>query len=483
MIFYFYMDEYEDEYIYVNSDDEFDDEFLKTQTITDETDATKYVSASASASAGVIPKWCTIEAAVEVDKWLINNEHEYWNLLLTNCNSLFSDKIIEMLNCDPSDCVTIRINTIKFTADILIDSKVSNGFIAYALKNIVKRAFVEAVISVYDSKKAHEFWETYGSSSRYDLEPCEFIEIAKRDGVNTELTPIANLISLLETRISNLEKYCIICGINHCSLMTHPIFCSSSLCKDNYCQIGFGNLYDLIYQDINIADLKLNIYYNFLIGGRSELNLPTHLINAIFGFDAEPDQQTIKSTLLELFDQLGSVKEIAEKSTVYPRKINIFVTWMLTSYKLIPKRTKSSTKAKSKYRLYMNRPEFINQFEEQCSKNKVVKVWHGSKPDCWANIFEVGLLSMSNSKKYCTTGAAYGEGIYVGATSSVSNGYTASFMKDRPNTLNKLVGRSFLLKGRLVDPDTNATTDNKPSPSMYIIKNPNAVCMDILYIR
>ncbi|CAM9516966.1 unnamed protein product [Ectocarpus sp. 4 AP-2014] len=51
--------------------------------------------------------------------------------------------------------------------------------------------------------------------------------------------------------------------------------------------------------------------------------------------------------------------------------------------------------------------------------------FHGSKPDNWHAILQLGLKNMSGSK-YMSSGAAYGKGIYMADMLSVSLGYAAS---------------------------------------------------------
>lgn len=342
--------------------------------------------------------------------------------------------------------------SIKIKPKLTINS-IYTGFHEESLRNGIERAY-------YCSGLAEEslvliYFNLMPPQCRYDLESNSYLRIGQMDtpDLESDMSDTQRFLKMIERRYHNINQYCIICG---CYLMElgdkvpadHIMYCSSPLCRDKFQNLRVLSLADIISADPVVADIKLNMYYNFISGGRAELNLPVHLAgNTVYD---------VKKVL----DSIGSVHRIsAAMETVDPNYT--LILWILTNYQLI------TIQDKKEYRIIQYDYTKMVEFEKLRSTAKTCDVvYHGSKPDCWSNILQNGLICYSGTK-YMTVGAAYGQGIYVGQTEAVSRTYTTSFPVNRPGTIFPLTSKSIIMKCHLLDAEDPAVA--KKGPGMYIV--------------
>jgi hypothetical protein len=150
----------------------------------------------------------------------------------------------------------------------------------------------------------------------------------------------------------------------------------------------------------------------------------------------------------------------------------------LSSYHL--ENQKDQDKESTDLCFYIHSTDYNKYLEyQQIDINQSITVYHGSKPYAWANIFQNGLMNMSNTE-YMTAGASYGSGIYTGAERSVSEGFTTPFLQDRTGTLYSLKNKKIMMECTLIN-HTDTSVASKHNTA-YVIKKPQHLMAKKIYV-
>lgn len=241
----------------------------------------------------------------------------------------------------------------------------------------------------------------------------------------------------LQFALNNLTSFCVSCGKPHNSRVSVNFFlpCEKEICQLAYKELSFADkLLYIINKDINVAEIKLTIYYNYCLGKLSNLSI-NKLDNDLerLGFTSYIEIKDILETI--------NIQELNRDNIIKMKnEICSLLIWILSSYELVQCGDDEYTYTTTNIAQLI---KFSETITDECPEDFVTKTFHGSKPDVLHNILRGGLLNMSGTDRQ-TTGAAYGQGIYLGTKALASN-YANTFTVDRPNSYVKLFGKRPLM--------------------------------------
>jgi hypothetical protein len=270
---------------------------------------------------------------------------------------------------------------------------------------------------------------------------------------------------LIKFAIAHISSFCVVCGQSH-NVMANVSFyapCEKELCNHIYRELDFGDILDSIIQDdIKIADIKISIYYNYVLSKLTveRLNkLDTDLTDFQKKFVLAGEKSyTTNDEIVRDLNVIDLTKKITD------RKLRNLILYILTLYQM---RYANHTHPKGidgtgrliKYDdivfEFMNinvkyLVDFNQTLKTECLTNNVVVAYHGTKPDVLHNILKVGLLNMSRTA-HQTSGAVYGEGVYLGNFSTAKQ-YAFRFGSDRAFAITNLASMRPMLEVNLSCP-------------------------------
>ena len=245
--------------------------------------------------------------------------------------------------------------------------------------------------------------------------------------------------------------------------MLKPAVCRRELCNFAFSKLGLmADSVDGVAMQAEVVDLLVAMFKAAAFSGRAETVLePFPLI-----FDpANPDEPVMnpekrKEHLPLVKEVIGHVKvssmvEVAKKNQgqshpfAYP-----LMQWIVGSnrshlVRLPEDKHLAQMGTKFQFLLLSAPPEQEEKFAEEKKKHGSVWAFHGSRTENWHCILRTGLRNASGTKLQLN-GAAYGSGVYVSPSASMSLGYSQLHGNVSTNTGTAASGVCFLLPVVLV---------------------------------
>lgn len=261
-----------------------------------------------------------------------------------------------------------------------------------------------------------------------------------------------DLVSHAMDRIMACADNCIICDKKLVFSMLKPSICDEALCQFSHEQFGLGvDPASEIAANPDVVDILITATMAAAIQGDGKrfLPFPAHLEvkwkdaqgkEVARRFQASPVGDPTSSDLQQvrqIIEKLPSVAEMARWRTTQELKMELdkrdhmafpLLRWILTSNrahlsKLKPSETISAMNStRHQYLLLSTPPAKERKFQEEKKRHGSFWAFHGSGFGNWHSILRNGLKNLSGTA-LMSTGAVYGNGIYMAADSNTSMSY------------------------------------------------------------
>eukprot|EP01027_Heterolobosea_sp_BB2_P003868 GEZU01005824.1.p1 GENE.GEZU01005824.1~~GEZU01005824.1.p1 ORF type:complete len:667 (+),score=191.50 GEZU01005824.1:150-2150(+) len=339
---------------------------------------------------------------------------------------------------------------------------------------------------------------------------------------NSKKNYVYALMEFIESVITNCNKHCLVCGSSVPFEGLKPTVCPNPLCVFSHEMYGLGvDLGSEIKAHPDIVDLMITM-------GVAACNSYTSNYTAFEPFPEGVEVKRVNPTTGEVevlsfmnnsnnnssggYNRHGTaeqnssrnfnrVKECLEKIPALTKlqqwqEANILkaeldkldplayplLRWLLASNrshlkKLKPKEMITEMNTPHQYILMSSSPEREKEFQALKKQYGSFFAWHGSPLPNWHAILRSGLKNMSGTKGQLH-GAAYGSGVYLAATSSVSFGYA----RTGAGWSNSVFGSSGSLGClALVEVIDHPDLKGMPNP-YYVVKNDRLVMTRYFFI-
>ena len=233
--------------------------------------------------------------------------------------------------------------------------------------------------------------------------------------------PLIYLIMEIVECFLDLNDHCCICRKQLEFPGIRPQICDNQLCEFGFQEIGVGtSVAQEIKRDPLAADLIVSIF--------SASFSNTKYMNP------KPPNDILKNAK-QLFQSLPSMSNIAhtcnhdsEISQKYGIHVLEFLRWVLLTNRSqilsLPDELKiKQIPANFQFMTLISTPEAEHTFQQYKASKGSMFMWHGSGGDRWYSIIHNGLYNMS-AKHDVAHGTAYGPGIYLANSSSMSFNYS-----------------------------------------------------------
>jgi poly [ADP-ribose] polymerase 6/8 len=248
---------------------------------------------------------------------------------------------------------------------------------------------------------------------------------------------------------------CMICDKRLAFSMLKPSICDDALCLFSHEQFGLGvDPAAEIAAHPEVVDMLISCTMAAAVGGDCKrfTPFPAHLEvkwkeangkEVTKRYQAVPTGDPTNNDLLlvkGVIDKFPSVTEMARWPTTQELKTELdrrdhmcypLLRWILTSTRAHLERLKPGesiqalNSTKHQYLLLSSPPAKERKFQEEKKKHGSFLAFHGSAFPNWHSILRNGLKNLSGTA-LMTTGAVYGNGIYMAADSNTSIGYARS---------------------------------------------------------
>lgn len=414
-------------------------------------------------------------------------------LISTSVTFIATDYQLKMKFKKEETLVMIIINFSRTAYDwkisALFDDIEYNSIYSVALRNTINRLILLYIIPDLDLNAAVRLWKVIPDTSKYHIDVEELKDISAISQIDhSEIVHGPDrayiFIASIELRIKQLAQYCVTCSRKLQCYVPYFVHCND-LCKEHFQRLGLFGIKELVDNDWLIADIKLNIYYNFvapqaLAGYRAKLNLPIHIVEILLeSSDKDTNDPAVEKQLIEkITDILNNCGTVDDLSDITDRGQLLLISWILSSYHLIDQKIQDK---ESKILCFNIHSSDYNKYVEfsQSDVNPPITVFHGSKPYAWANIFQNGLMNMS-ATEFMTSGASLGNGIYTGLERSVSESFTVPFTTDRKGSLYSLRSKRIMLECTLNN-HFDASVASKHN-NIYVVKAPQYLMASKVHI-
>lgn len=267
---------------------------------------------------------------------------------------------------------------------------------------------------------------------------------------------------------SNTTQYCLICnniiesfdikidicGESNCEFLSRTLFT-----KDNF-------VYNFIINKQNEALFILSLAKKAINNDKYILN-PMPLYNGILKYRTDQDtladlRKIINDSNIE--KDINNILEMKLDSIIYdnfgPIKYGLFKFMLKSNLIDIQKNEMFLIKHMRTYEIIHTQSK-LKSFEKEVSSKGSIFLYHGSDMINWYSIMMNGLQVYSNTERM-TSGAAYGEGIYLSNSLMVSTQYS---LKNNLNANNGFIIGVFEVIGKL--------EDYKKTSNIYVVKDIN----------
>lgn len=270
-----------------------------------------------------------------------------------------------------------------------------------------------------------------------------FVEIINKNFSNVNQIP--ELIDfIVETDIKN---YCIVCHNKLDFQSEELIACANPKCLYKFEEIIVGNFVtDKYNQDPDIFKFHLESAIDAIICERKfdifepfpsyfltvDMDVKRETLSKLSGLDYDNIKDFSKiNSILENFDINKLIDSIKQCNTdeqlqkIIKKELYILIRFILMSCKVSIERNDDMLGIKSdKFKIYkiIHQQDKNNEFNQVVGNKPTSYLFHGSRWHNWFSILRNGLKNCSGTK-FMTTGAAYGNGIYLSSNINVSYGY------------------------------------------------------------
>ncbi|KAL9641426.1 hypothetical protein ABK040_013355 [Willaertia magna] len=299
---------------------------------------------------------------------------------------------------------------------------------------------------------------------------------------------IMEMIAYLYLRMPSCHKFCCTCddSIECYDLLAKedikPIICTKFKCQFDYVELGVCNsipiticpasLHSDILENHEVVDILVSMCYSAATSSRRDVIFEP--------FPEQFNKMTGKNydAVIKAIDDIPPILELkkhhCETETILKKKLSAnsyeILKWILTTKRCAMVRMPEKKRIKEmqteyQYLMMIDNPEKAAQTAANRKKYGSYWAFHGSAVENFHSILRRGLMNCSGTKMM-TTGAAYGEGIYMAPDSSTSFGYSrvgSSWSKSLFGNVNNL--RCIMICEVIKAPGVPTT----PSP-YYVVK-------------
>lgn len=240
---------------------------------------------------------------------------------------------------------------------------------------------------------------------------------------------LADLFLRLWDRLNNAGNTCQLCDREMPFPGVKPTICEDALCRHQQETLGFGADLSLFDTDPAVADLLITAAVAACNDTVRHQVSPTAMpVN-------KDDKPYTPKQLQSLLDKVpetsllsdageGRIKLLDEVDPSVSRIVGwIFATNRAHIVSLEPGRRVPEMKTDHQFQIHTSTRKHAEKFEALRAAHGSFYAFHGSGMSNWHNILRQNLKNAS-STPMMSTGAAYGQGIYLAASSSTSASYT-----------------------------------------------------------
>lgn len=266
--------------------------------------------------------------------------------------------------------------------------------------------------------------------SRFDA----IVAIQEKGIPTPTIQPTTNVYMILMNCISSYVKkshqLCIVCDEDIKSYGSRPSVCGKGLCSYTYDTLGLGfSLAAELIRDERTIDLFISLFISalehkkldFLEVDLSEIKLSYDEMYKILKENC-PAVHELKHLALNGVDMKQVLDQLHEH-------LYSILRWLILTNRAYIKSLDadeqfSFSETPYQFTLVTDSPEREEAFSNlKKEEGKFFHAFHGSPACNWFSILRTGLKNLSNTR-HMTTGASYGEGIYLAESSSTSEGYS-----------------------------------------------------------
>lgn len=258
------------------------------------------------------------------------------------------------------------------------------------------------------------------------LEHCRNKTVPRKHSNMNVYIDIANHVS---SYVKSAHQTCIVCDKKLQCVGFRPSVCDNDLCCYGFENFGFGfDMNTEIMKNTLVFDLLISLFIS--ASQRKKLDFVNFSKDGI-SMDHTEIQQILETSCPSVFEMREMVMNginVTEKLNELNSKLYAILRWLIISTRsyiceLPPEKQISSMGTSHQFMLMTDTPEREEQFQKiKRSESSVYYAFHGSPTWCWYSILRVGLKNMSGTK-YMTTGAVFGNGVYLAEHSSTSASY------------------------------------------------------------
>eukprot|EP01126_Amoeba_proteus_P050158 TRINITY_DN5905_c0_g1_i2.p1 TRINITY_DN5905_c0_g1~~TRINITY_DN5905_c0_g1_i2.p1 ORF type:complete len:489 (-),score=96.86 TRINITY_DN5905_c0_g1_i2:167-1447(-) len=262
-----------------------------------------------------------------------------------------------------------------------------------------------------------------------------------------------NIFDFIGHRINNCTAHCVLCDAKLEFAMLKPSICDKQLCAFGYDQLGIGiDISSELHVNPQVMDLLISFTYAACQGHdvarftpfpkHVEVTWKKDQVPQTDKFVANPSAEPTTTDMKKVADVLRMLPSVAKMSTYendfllkegldqINRLLYPLLRWILTSNrahiaKLLPEEQIPQTGTNLQFVLLSTPPKKEKLFQATKKARSSFYTFHGSGFHNWHSILRNGLRNLSGTS-LMSTGAAYGNGIYMAQDSGTSLGYAAA---------------------------------------------------------
>lgn len=258
-------------------------------------------------------------------------------------------------------------------------------------------------------------------------------------------------------KIMNCTTCCMICDNPLPFSMLKPSICDSSLCAFSFDEFGLGlDVASEIHGDPDAVDLLISFTAAVAVAEnpkrftpfpvnvhakiKSNKDGPSSTKNITYlRFVDDPTQEITVEHCRRVYQVMNNIPSVAsmqhfKTSQILKKELDKvdplafpLLKWILTSNRAHLARLKTTEQIPgcgtvAQFLLLSSAPALERAFTDAKAKQGAFKAYHGSGFANWHSILRNGLKNLSGTN-LMSSGAAYGNGIYLAETSGVSSGY------------------------------------------------------------
>eukprot|EP01060_Flectonema_neradi_P031943 TRINITY_DN4979_c2_g1_i2.p1 TRINITY_DN4979_c2_g1~~TRINITY_DN4979_c2_g1_i2.p1 ORF type:complete len:666 (+),score=126.41 TRINITY_DN4979_c2_g1_i2:72-2069(+) len=251
---------------------------------------------------------------------------------------------------------------------------------------------------------------------------------------------LVQIMEYAQHRIPTFSEFCVICDKHHV-FASHALLkssvCSREMCAFAFQQLGVGSdAAEDIATDVHVADLLVSIAkaaansnrWKIIFNPYPTLFDPADATQKIL----HPSKKDIDK-VRRIINSIPSTKVISQgrmKDTIQVGGEHSYslLQWIMNSntshlIRLSQDERVSSMSTPHQFLMVSASPAKQAQFDALKKKHKSIFAFHGSALENWHSILRNGLYNASGTE-HQVNGAAYGSGIYLSPSASVSYGYS-----------------------------------------------------------